>query len=713
MSKASSFVGREFIWLRNYFLKSKRGPLFLIILFVLAIPATTFLISNSQQGTFRSTPSQISACTCVNGGVIVDGFPHTEGDGLGTCGYKYQDAYGKGEWWACTDLTGDNGWRQIQPGGCINGSIKDVTTGDFITNYYVGTDTEGVCGSNGLGYRCTNGAWLEETDEDLKYCGPQGTNRCNALTDPLQCNATAGCYNRNVSSAKVECTEAPHGPNCGTSALYHIDYYCQANEKCVNGTNNTKTCVPDTAQGCFCEGGFIVGHGGKETPYKGTCNVDKNLEGAYGGRWSCCGPTHPNYKESDRGWIEATSCSTEGSTDCPPAYDIPSNSNKTNGTICGNSSDVAKDPNKYTYKCENNEWKAYGECNPANGTQTTCSNTWDHEGKPANGKKPGEKICGNSGTPNDPKKYFYVCQNNGDWKVDGECTPGTEACTCTGGSVKIDGSTNNNYTAKCGDIVCGSDNKSYTCTSPGGDYTNYKYTSATCAGSGNPQPPANNPPNANPPGTNPSPTPVIPTGVVASPTPTTIPASPTATGIPPTGVQPTGGISPTATSVPGSTNLNLILAVDGVGNQTGNGQNNAPTPNPMKAFVQILDASGNKVAETSGDATYDTAAGAFKGKFPVNIATGAYNIKARFDNTLWKKITRTLTSGQDNNLPYTKLINGDINQDNQLNLLDYTMMLSCMKNGACDGRADLNLDGKIEAKDLNLLYYHFKNREGD
>jgi hypothetical protein len=61
------------------------------------------------------------------------------------------------------------------------------------------------------------------------------------------------------------------------------------------------------------------------------------------------------------------------------------------------------------------------------------------------------------------------------------------------------------------------------------------------------------------------------------------------------------------------------------------------------------------------------------------------------------------------------LISGDVNSDNQLNLVDYNIFLTCFGNKQCNTKtqADLNMDGKVDEVDLNILYDQFATRQGD
>jgi len=100
------------------------------------------------------------------------------------------------------------------------------------------------------------------------------------------------------------------------------------------------------------------------------------------------------------------------------------------------------------------------------------------------------------------------------------------------------------------------------------------------------------------------------------------------------------------------------------------------------------------------------------------VAPGSYFVKIKTDNSNWKLIpgTQTLTQGSTTTVPQVTLVTGDINNNNGLDVGDYSSMISCIKN-TCDGNtrslADLNDDSLVDEVDLNILYSGFSNRNGD
>ncbi|HVZ11984.1 MAG TPA: dockerin type I domain-containing protein [Patescibacteria group bacterium] len=305
----------------------------------------------------------------------------------------------------------------------------------------------------------------------------------------------------------------------------------------------------------------------------------------------------------------------------------------------------------------------------------TCS-------QPAGGSSGGGSGSGSGGNQTPPPPLttptLPACQNNGTTSL--ACG---QKCLCVG----------------AGDASC--DHSQITLDSP----TNTCGTGAkwTCAsGASNPicQPAT-------------SPTSAISPTVATSPTVVTSPiVAVSDTPIP--GLTSTN--APTSTPIITGTSIGLYLTLDGVGSNASIGQNNNPINANMPVQVQIFDVTGNKIQETSGTLNYNSQSAQFEGVIALgNLPTNPYNIKVRFNNTLWKRVSSIITAGQSTKIPSVKLINGDLNGDNQLDLLDYTTMISCYGTGQCSQKAaaDLNLDGVVDEKDLNLLYSHFAVREGD
>lgn len=102
---------------------------------------------------------------------------------------------------------------------------------------------------------------------------------------------------------------------------------------------------------------------------------------------------------------------------------------------------------------------------------------------------------------------------------------------------------------------------------------------------------------------------------------------------------------------------------------------------------------------------------------------GAYLVKVQLDYTL-RKFTPGITlisQGASNGATDTNLTVGDINQDNQVNLTDYNLLLKCYSDilpptGPCPSwqktAADLNDDGSVNGFDYNIMLRIFQNQGG-
>lgn len=225
--------------------------------------------------------------------------------------------------------------------------------------------------------------------------------------------------------------------------------------------------------------------------------------------------------------------------------------------------------------------------------------------------------------------------------------------------------------------------------------------------------------------------PVCPTSTVTAPPSATAAPEPTAVvTTPPTVTTPPNvtvspGQEPTATVSPFDANILLTLSLHGIGSNTSVGQNPNPVLQTRTANYEVYDSGGKKVKEGTADLKFDSPSSAYKGIVSAGrisqvlggiIGGGTYKVRVKFDNTLWRAITGiSLQIRETTQAPPTTLISGDLDQTNELNLLDYNIMLACYGDKACDKKtqADLNLDGKVDELDLNILYFEFATRQGD
>jgi hypothetical protein len=210
------------------------------------------------------------------------------------------------------------------------------------------------------------------------------------------------------------------------------------------------------------------------------------------------------------------------------------------------------------------------------------------------------------------------------------------------------------------------------------------------------------------------------------PTPTTYAY---VTPTPSPALYPTNTPMPYNTPVPGSTTLAVQLALHGLGkggdSVSPNGLGNTtPVHSQRTVTVDVYDVTNVMVDSESQVVTFDPTSGYFTGVISLanSIAGGTYTVKVKTDQFLRSIVPgiQTIVSGQTNTLPKTTLITGDINNDNQLNILDYNVLMGCYSDlspatncAAGDQvKADITDDGAVNQFDYNLFLRELTNRGG-
>ena len=168
----------------------------------------------------------------------------------------------------------------------------------------------------------------------------------------------------------------------------------------------------------------------------------------------------------------------------------------------------------------------------------------------------------------------------------------------------------------------------------------------------------------------PTPTPTrIPTPtMIATPTPT---QAPTATPTP----IPTNTPIPTATPVPLATTLAFDILMHGIGHSGDNANptafslsNQSPIREQRTLTVDVINTQGVTVLTKTGLITYNPANGDFTGTIDMGttLTSGSYNVKVKAPQYLKKQIAgiQSIVAGQTLAIPTTKLVTGDINNDN-------------------------------------------------
>lgn len=187
---------------------------------------------------------------------------------------------------------------------------------------------------------------------------------------------------------------------------------------------------------------------------------------------------------------------------------------------------------------------------------------------------------------------------------------------------------------------------------------------------------------------------------------------------------PTVTVTPSFTPSPTpSTRIDLTICLHGLGNCGDNVSPNAGGNKNLKHLTRALnlglfDSSDQQVASITGTLQYSTASAKFTAKLtvPANISAGSYIAKINADGFLTKQVPgiTQVTSGQTITIPEVSLVAGNINNDNQVDILDYNLLTDCFgskqTSPSCtihptstSSGADLNDDGVVDAADYNLF----------
>jgi hypothetical protein len=192
----------------------------------------------------------------------------------------------------------------------------------------------------------------------------------------------------------------------------------------------------------------------------------------------------------------------------------------------------------------------------------------------------------------------------------------------------------------------------------------------------------------------------------------------------------------------GDTTLTFTIGLDGIGT-TGDsvttvstGSNKNPNTPTRTLNVKLFDTT-NKETDFTGTMTYDSntsdsAYGLFTGTVDLggSFTGGSYTVKVSTPGHLVRLIpgTQTITSGTTNAMPQVRLVAGDINSDNYINILDYNLLMSCSNdvnitnpdNGAACSQnanyaknADLDDNGVVNSFDYNLFLREYSVQNGD
>lgn len=231
---------------------------------------------------------------------------------------------------------------------------------------------------------------------------------------------------------------------------------------------------------------------------------------------------------------------------------------------------------------------------------------------------------------------------------------------------------------------------------------------------------------------------------VSTPTPTRKPTlGPTQTPQPSHAPSPTPRVSPTSiltpspsvkpspspTLAPGSTAIKLSVALHGIGtggdSANPSSKGNADPHRPSRtATVEIYDAQNQLVVTKQATLVFNTTTGKFAANVDLGnqFTTGLYTVKIKTEQYLRALIPgiQTITAGQQNTLPLVTLVVGDANGDNQINIVDYNLLIGCYSDLLppvdCQGNnnvlTDFDDDGHVNQFDYNLFLRELTNVGG-
>ncbi len=179
-------------------------------------------------------------------------------------------------------------------------------------------------------------------------------------------------------------------------------------------------------------------------------------------------------------------------------------------------------------------------------------------------------------------------------------------------------------------------------------------------------------------------------------------------------------ISTTPTTAPGFTpnplDMQLFVSAKIIG--IGEDGNRNPKHLTRSATVGVYDMKNQLVKEGYGFIIYDRI-NLFRGIIHFGpVENGTYFIKILTPHMLRAVVTPTfqaLDSKRLNILPQVTLLQGDINDDNVVDITDYNLALGCFQDKNCQDKnlIDFSDDGLANIIDYNILLHDYWESQGD
>ncbi len=156
--------------------------------------------------------------------------------------------------------------------------------------------------------------------------------------------------------------------------------------------------------------------------------------------------------------------------------------------------------------------------------------------------------------------------------------------------------------------------------------------------------------------------------------------------------------------------------------------NSIGNTNPLRPertiTLEVYDVQNQLVLNKEGSVVYNSGTGKFNGAINLGsqLPTGVYTAKIKTDQYLRGLVSGilTITAGQSTNFPNLTLVAGDVNGDNQVNIVDYNLLIGCYSDllpavdctTENDILTDLNDDGDVNQFDYNLFLRELTNVGG-
>lgn len=193
-------------------------------------------------------------------------------------------------------------------------------------------------------------------------------------------------------------------------------------------------------------------------------------------------------------------------------------------------------------------------------------------------------------------------------------------------------------------------------------------------------------------------------------------------------------VTPTPTDTiqsptPGPTTLAVTLLLHGIGsggdsvNQTPAGTS-APLHTSRHITITLYDTQKNLITTKEGTVVFDALSGSFKGAVVMDgdCPSGTYLVEINTDRYVKQFIVgvQTITLGATTQLPSVSLVAGDVNNDEYLDIVDYSVLIGCYSDlqapASCSDSAkavaDINDDGVVNQFDYNLFLRELTKQAG-